>query len=182
MTRGALWWLLVASTLSCEREPAAPLAPRDTFIALERDFQGFERWPKVDLSERKAVVETHESGEAHEYINHLPQKGSRTFPVGTILMKTVTSSHTVEGGKARGTEIFAMVKRGGAYNGRGARGWEWLELARRDDGSLGIVWRGVNPPTGEGYSGDPLGGCNGCHQMATHNDYVHAPALTLSKL
>jgi hypothetical protein len=75
-----------------------------------------------------------------------------------------------------------MVKRGGGYNPHGSVGWEWFELRRRDDGSLGILWRGINPPDGEGYGGDAQGGCNDCHRKATPNDYVHASALTLWKM
>jgi len=42
-----------------------------------------------------------------------------------------------------------------------------------------IVWRGVNAPDGENYAGDPLGGCNSCHQLAAKNDYVKTPTLAL---
>lgn len=171
----------------CADKAARPLPGREPYIALERDFQDFESWTKVDLSQRPAISETHASGEAHEYMSHRPQAGSKTFPVGTILVKTVKSSAAVAGEDEREigaprTDIFAMVKRGGGYNARGALGWEWFELRRRADDSLGIVWRGVNPPSGEGYGGDPMGGCNGCHQMAIKNDYVHASALKLSDI
>ncbi|HEY6078886.1 MAG TPA: hypothetical protein VIW29_08785 [Polyangiaceae bacterium] len=166
---------------------------REPFIALERDFQRFESWHQIDLAQRPAIGETHQAGEAREFINRMPAPGSKTFPVGTILMKTVkpTAAGAVAGdaakaedGKAakRGDDIFAMVKRGGGYNPHGSVGWEWFELRRRDDGTLGILWRGVNPPDGEGYGRDAQGGCNDCHRKATPNDYVHASALTLWKL
>jgi hypothetical protein len=164
---------LVAS-FGCE--PRVP----EPFIALERDFQAFERWQKVDLSRRPSIGVTHAAGDAHEYISQMPPPGARTFPVGTILVKTVKSDGKKTTGD--GTDVFAMVKRGAGYNARGSAGWEWFELRRRDDHSLGIVWRGVNPPSGEGYGGDPVGGCNACHQTASKNDYVQAPALTLSRL
>ena len=156
------------------------------FIALERDFQDFESWTRVDLSVRPAVSEAHTAGVAHEYVNQLPKAGSKSFPVGTMLVKTVEhdpKAPTADGKPAKkGPDIFAMVKRGGGYNASGSKSWEWVELRRRDDDSLGIVWRGVNPPSGEGYGGDPLGACNSCHEKATQNDYVHAKALTLSQL
>ncbi len=174
-----------AASAACGQHEPRPLPTREPFIALERDFQDFERWHKVDLSHRPAVSETHASGEAHEYASHLPSAGSKEFPVGTILVKTVKSNHDAQDATKKvapkGNDIFAMVKRGGGYNQRGAPGWEWFELRRREDDSLGIVWRGVNPPNGEGYAGDPMGGCNGCHQMAIKNDYVHATALTLAQ-
>ncbi len=96
----------------------------------------------------------HVSGDAREYINQLPPRGSKDFPVGTILLKTMLR----ENGKQ---DIFAMVKRGAGYNPKGALGWEWFELSRRADDSLAIVWRGLNPPDGHGYGGVPTGGCNG---------------------
>lgn len=177
--------LAVLFSPGCAEHQPRALPTREPFIALERDFQGFESWHKVDLSKRPAVSEAHASGEAHEWVSHLPPPGSKAFPVGTIFVKTVKSNHAPDPAKKdapSGNDIFAMVKRGGGYNGRGAPGWEWFELRRREDDSLGIVWRGVNPPNGEGYAGDPLGGCNGCHQMAIENDYVHATALTLTSL
>ncbi len=187
MTPRWSWTALgVLALAACNGAEARPFAGREPFIALERDFQDFESWAKVDLAQRPAVSETHASGDAHEYVSQLPARGSKGFSVGTILVKTVKSNHREQDEAAKkvgnGTDIFAMVKRGGGYNGRGAPGWEWFELRRRDDDSLGIVWRGVNPPSGEGYGGDPMGGCNGCHQMAVGNDYVHALSLNLAKL
>lgn len=168
-------WLFAFVSWSCAEYEPRTLPTREPFIALERDFQDYQRWPEVDLAHRPAVSDAHASEDAREWVSHLPPPGSKTFPVGTIFVKTVKSSH------ASVRDIFAMVKRGGGYNQRGALGWEWFELRQREDDTLGIVWRGVNPPTGEGYSGDPLGGCNGCHQMAVKNDYVHAAPITLAQ-
>jgi hypothetical protein len=177
--------------LGLERD--APV--REPFIALESDFQHFDSWHQVDLSHRPAIGETHAAGEAREFINRMPPAGSKTFPVGTILMKTVKATpdgapnepmgdRPAEPGKPakKGDDIFAMVKRGGGYNQQGSVGWEWFELRRREDGSVGILWRGINPPSGEGYGRDAQGGCNDCHRKATPNDYVHASALTLWKM
>jgi hypothetical protein len=160
----------------CTAKSEAPSLPaREPFVALERDFQDFESWHEVDISTRPGQGETHEPGEAHEYVNAVPPPGSKAFPVGTIFVKSMTKS-------AKKKDIFAMVKRGGGYNPLGSPGWEWFELRRREDDSVGIVWRGINPPSGESYGGDPMGGCNGCHQMATKNDFVHAKTLQLSAL
>ena len=169
-------FLAALALLGCQARAADPARPaREPFVAMERDFQSFERWPKIDLSNRPQHSETHAAGDAHEYVNRMPPAGSTTFPVGTILVKSVSKGSQQQ-------DIFAMVKRGAGYNPQGSPGWEWFELRRRPDETLGIVWRGVNPPNGEGYSGDPMGGCNGCHQMATKNDYVLAEALSLTKL
>jgi hypothetical protein len=165
--------VLLLGASGCQNGAERGSAP---FIALERDFQGFEAWIKVDLRQRPAAGEAHAAGDAHEYINRLPRPGSSAFPVGTILVKTVRTT----GDAAKPPDVFAMVKRGAGYNGRGTPGWEWFELRPRADKTLGIVWRGVNPPSGEGYGRDVKDGCNGCHQKAVKNDYVQALALTLS--
>jgi len=171
----------------CAKSAQRTLAAHEPFIALERDFQGFERWTKVNLADRPALGSAHAAGDAHEYINQLPPAGSRTFPVGTILVKTMKSERrTADAGadatSEGGTDVFAMVKRGAGYNSKGSPGWEWFELRPRADKSLGIVWRGVNPPDGEGYGREVSGGCNSCHQEAVKNDYVKATALTLSEI
>ena len=175
-------WLLGAG--GCQKPSERALSAREPFIALERDFQGFEGWTKVNLEGRPALGAAHAAGEAHEYINQLPPAGAKTFPVGTILVKTMKSERRSAdaGATEPGTDVFAMVKRGAGYNAKGTPGWEWFELRPRADRSLGIVWRGVNPPDGEGYGRDVTGGgCNACHQKAVHNDYVQALALKLAE-
>jgi hypothetical protein len=151
-------------------------APRGlgSFIALERDFQGFRSWIAIDLPERGPQGITHVAGQRREYLSRRPAAGSSAFPVGTILVKELLTA------APEGHQIFAMVKRGGTYNQSGAPGWEWFELRERDDRSVGIVWRGLSAPDGESYGGDPLGTCSNCHQMAKKNDYVRASALALS--
>jgi len=165
-SRLVLW--LAASACSNHTEPSLANV-HEPFIALERDFQGFEAWDRVDLADRPEQGNAHVAGETHEYINSAPLQGSKAFPVGTIFVKTVENQ--------KKSDIFAMVKRGGGFNASGATGWEWFGLRKRGDGSVGIVWRGVNAPDGETYGGDPLGGCNGCHGAAAKNDRVHAYSL-----
>jgi len=178
----------LSSTGSCQKSAQRTLPAHEPFIALERDFQGFEGWTKVNLEGRPALGPAHAAGDAHEYINQFPPAGSRAFPVGTILVKTMKSERrsadagAAEAAKAGGTDVFAMVKRGAGYNAKGSPGWEWFELRPRADKSLAIVWRGINPPDGEGYGRDVGGGCNSCHQRAVQNDYVHALALKLSEI
>ncbi|MET0790655.1 MAG: cytochrome P460 family protein [Polyangiaceae bacterium] len=175
--------LLLAGAGGCEKSTQRALPAHEPFIALERDFQGFQSWTKVNLADRPALGAAHAAGDAHEYINQLPPAGSHTFPVGTILVKTMKSERRATdagvGGAAAGggTDVFAMVKRGAGYNAKGTPGWEWFELRPRSDDTLGIVWRGINPPDGEGYGRDVTGGCNSCHQQAVKNDYVQALSL-----
>ncbi len=185
-TSFALLALLSSSFLGaggCGKATQRALPAQEPFIALERDFQGFEGWTKVNLDGRPTLGAAHSAGEAHEYINELPAAGVKTFPVGTILVKTMKSERRADAGaSAPGTDVFAMVKRGAGYNAKGTPGWEWFELRPRPDGSLGIVWRGVNPPDGEGYGRDVSGGCNDCHQKAEKNDYVQALGLVHSAI
>ncbi len=122
--------------VGCEREPPLVLPRAEPFIALERDFQGFEGWHQIELPKREAQGITHRAGDAVEFVNQVPKPGQQSFPVGTILVKKVTS-------KEHGREMFAMVKRGGGFNSAGAHGWEWFELVQREDDSIGIKWRGL---------------------------------------
>jgi len=162
--------LLALGLSTCARHTEQSLADvHAPFIALERSFQGFQNWARVDLPDRPEQGNTHVAGETHEYINTPTEPGAKEFPVGTIFVKTVEST--------KKSDIFGMVKRGAGYNASGASGWEWFGLRARPDGSVAIVWRGVNAPDGETYGGDPLGGCNGCHGAAAKNDHVHAYSL-----
>jgi hypothetical protein len=167
--------LAVASCLTaCGKNHEPPVLPKPApFIAFERDFSGFREWHSVELPKLEAQGVTHTEGEPREWVNALPAPGKRAFPVGTMIVKEVTNRETET------HEIFAMVKRGGDYNLRGAPGWEWFELRERPDESLAIVWRGINAPNGEDYAGDPLGGCNSCHQLAAKNDFVKTTTLAL---
>jgi hypothetical protein len=149
------------------------LPKAEPFIAFERDFQDFRAWAEIEMPKVQAQGVTHTEGEARQWINGRPPPTATSFPVGTAIVKEVTDPAK----KTR--QIFAMVKRGAAYNRSGARGWEWFELRERSDESIAIVWRGVNAPDGESYAGDPLGGCNSCHELAVKNDYVKTPTLVL---
>ena len=42
-----------------------------------------------------------------------------------------------------------------------------------------IIWRGVGPPSGEGYGGEP-NECNVCHLQFKTNDSVATGELSLS--
>jgi hypothetical protein len=154
--------------------PAPAVMVREPFIALEKDLQSFRGWEAIDLPRGGAQGITHTAGVRREYLNHRPPAGASTFPVGTIFIKEL-----IEGADA-GHQLFAMVKRGGGYNRAGAAGWEWFELRPRDDESVGIVWRGVNAPVGESYGGDPAGGCNSCHGIASDNDFVKSSVVRLT--
>ena len=105
-------------------------------------------------------------GPRTHYINMVPPSGSTEFPVGTIIVEAMegASAHTV-----------AAVKRGGGYNG--GRNWEWFEVK---ENPVAIVWRGLGPPNGESYGGDP-NGCNTCHSACGgDNDLRCSPYLQLS--
>ena len=142
------------------------------FVAFACNFDGYKGWPSFFLDGGFNGGSVHASGPRTEYINRTPPHGSGTFPVGTIIVKELQADGL----------IFAMVKRGGGYNESGASGWEWFEL--NPDGGAGVghdvnlTWRGVGPPAGETYGGDPTT-CNACHRGAG-NDSVPSPALQLS--
>jgi hypothetical protein len=139
-------------------------------VAFERDFQGFRSWPGGPFEELPARGQTHYAGERRFFVRGGDREGGE-FRVGTIIVKQARLPARPEG------QLFAMVKRGGGYNPKGARGWEWFELAERADKSVAIKWRGISAPAGEHYGGDPHGSCNSCHADAKSNDYVKSPAL-----
>jgi hypothetical protein len=150
------------------------------FIAFGNDFSNFRSWQSFDVTKDQDVDAGLDAGTVHpdakliEYLNKAPPTGSTEFPLGSIIVKEGTD------GPVNMRRYFAMAKRGASENLDGAKGWEWFELQNAADGTPGIVWRGVNPPNGETYGGDPNGGCNPCH-VACGNDSVCAKEVQLSQ-
>ncbi len=148
----------------------------EPFIALERDFQGFSGWKSYELGHQEGNVDLGEpAGTRTTYVSRVPDADATSFPVGTILVKKIV------GDVAEDDRVFAMAKRGAGFNAIGAVGWEWFELSVESSGHVGIVWRGVAPPPGNGYGTSLGGSCNLCHVEAAKDDYVLTPALSLAK-
>ena len=167
---------LLAGT-GCGGRDADPSAEGASFLAFASAFEGFRTWPSTPLDGAPIAESPHTSGPRVVYVNRAPAAGSTAFPVGTVIVKEFA------GTAADPAKIFAMVKRGGGFNSAGAAGWEWFELqtpSAAPGSPVAIVWRGVGPPLGEIYGGDPNGGCNGCHAGARANDFVQTPGLALS--
>lgn len=157
------------------------------FIAFARDFIEFRTWrqyvlensvsPLTPAPHDDGGVEDTDAGTAHVtgprtvFINKIPPPRATQFVVGTVIVKAMTGS----------ADLFAMVKRGGNYNAKGAVGWEWFRLSTGRDSTPVIVWRGLTPPTGDNYSGASGGTCNDCHEAARPNDFVHSPWLRLGQ-
>lgn len=165
--------LLVTSFAACGGNPDET-GTGENFIALTRDFEGFEQWQSFALDGGSVpaadggVSDVHTGVSRTVYLNKKPASGQTAFPVGTVIVKQSDTG-----------QIFAMTKRGGDYNSKGAPGWEWFELKRTDTQQLAIVWRGVGPPNGESYN-QGTATCNDCHVGAVSNDYVKSPQLRLS--
>jgi hypothetical protein len=155
--------------IGCSSSPPATDGVRFPFIAVASDFNGFRSWPSHSIESATASGSTHVTGARTVYINEMPPAGASAFPAGTRIVK-----ETAADGK-----LFARVKRGGGYNTTGAVDWEWFELQETSGGAVFIVWRGVGPPAGETYGGDPNAGCNTCHRTVPANDYVLSPGLML---
>ena len=156
---------------------ADPSAEGGSFLAFASAFEGFRTWPSTPLGGTPIPESPHTSGPRVVYVNRAPAAGSTAFHVGTVIVKEFA------GTAADPARIFAMVKRGGGFNSAGAAGWEWFELqatSAAPESLVAIVWRGVGPPLGEIYGGDPNGGCNGCHAGARASDFVQTPGLALS--
>jgi cytochrome P460 len=163
--------LTIAACAPAESTPDAdPVG--DTFLAVDSSFNGFRTWEAFAMPPGENGT-IHTAGVRTTYLNHAPKTGSTEFPVGTIIVKES------EDGPIADRQVFARVKRGGGYNAGGAAGWEWFELKNEDPQRSTRIWRGVGPPVGEKYGGDPNGGCNGCHGAAKDNDYVLSGPLQL---
>jgi hypothetical protein len=160
---------IAAGAAGCSSSGSSEPAADGTFVAYNSDFRGYQTWASFSLDNSDPGGSTHVAGKRTIYINHEPPAGASQFPVGTIIVK-----ETMVDGK-----IFAQAKRGGTYDGTGAVGWEWFELATVG-GVTGIKWRGKGPPAGEIYGGDPNAGCNMCHKLAVNNDSVLAAGLMLT--
>jgi hypothetical protein len=141
----------------------------DVFVAFAQDFAGYQKWESFAIPAGNVADFPDLTGPRTVYLRARPPTGSKEFPVGTMIVKEIPAS----------SKIFAMVKRGGSYNTQGAANWEWFELANGADTT--IVWRGVGPPLGEQYGGNPAT-CNDCHRGSASNDFVRSPPLTLEQL
>jgi Cytochrome P460 len=149
--------------------------PPTEFVAYASSFAGFQNWSTAQATaENDAGDGLHGVGPLEVYWNQAPPHGSTSFPVGTIIVKETEETDPT----AR--IVFAMVKRGDGYNATGANGWEWFSLQNNDDCTVTILWRGLVAPPGQTYANQAIGDCNGCHGLASSNDYVWDSALLLS--
>jgi hypothetical protein len=168
---------LVGASGCGDSSASAPDAGAGTgpFLAYAANFDGFHNWNSANAaSVDDAGDGLHGVGPLRVYWSQSPPHGSKTFPVGTIIVKET------EGADVTQRATFAMVKRGDGYNASGAEGWEWFSLKDAPDGSVTVLWRGTIPLAGETYSNQPIGDCNGCHSLANRNDSVWDTALELS--
>lgn len=165
-----LLWLLAA----CLDHTQPPGGDEATFVAMQSDFASYLSWEATTVSTQDTG---HVEGERVVYLNARPPEGAAEFPVGTIFVKTIAWSG--------GTDLHAMVKRGGGFNPDGAAGWEWFELVESDGVPI-ILWRGEAAPEPGSYLcetdlGDTAetvtGDCNTCHGFYSSNDYVQSVAL-----
>ncbi len=168
--------LVVLASASClDNEQALDGASRArTFIALDRDFYGFQDWQSFDLGD--TVIDSLPIGRRRLFVSEMPPPGAIEFPIGTKLVKVFEDERP-----STEWEIYAMVKRGGGFNGKGALGWEWFELQTDESGVPVTEWRGTEPPSGRTYrcvsvtSNSP--DCNACHLASQSNDYVNSQPL-----
>jgi hypothetical protein len=170
-----LFTLSALAALSCtgcldDKLAATPVAGQTAFIAQTEDFAHYEDW--MSFNEDDAHGEG--SGTTMVYLNKLPPKGASSFPVGTIVVKTMQAT---DGSMFT---MHAMAKRGNGFNSDGARGWEFFELALNPKQVPFWLWRGAQPPSGEQYRAilsknnvESTTGelkCNDCHASSSFRD------------
>ncbi len=168
--------LVGAALAACDKTvaPPPPADSNETFVAFVDTFADFRQWPSVhdlgptDDGTYPPVV----LGPRTQYINQAPPSGSKTFPLGTVIVEARENAQML---------ILAGAKRGGNFNSGGAADWEWFELAEDPDSkAVSITWRGTAAPSGTSYGGIPSGDCNTCHVgCGYYNDYVCSPELQL---
>lgn len=162
--------LAAAALCACGGAAGGDGAAPETFLAFTTTFADFRSWPAFhsDGPADDGTLPPDVLGPRTQYLRQLPPHGASEFPVGTVI---------VEARESGAKKIFAGVKRGGGFNAGGAVDWEWFELS---EGPVTIVWRGVGPPIGDTYGGDPDGGCNACHAKCAGNDHVCSARLALA--
>jgi hypothetical protein len=166
---------MVACASGCGNPETTPFDPSECSLAFNTTFDTFRSWkayPYVVTDVNDGPV--HVTGPRTEYINKVPPHGSTAYPVSTIIAKEVGASDP----DPANHHIFAMVKRGCDFDVAGAKGWEWMEI-KEDPGGNSIIWRGVGPPAGEQYGGDP-NTCNTCHVACSDNDAVCSTQIRLA--
>ncbi len=178
--RGAAFAVALATLSACAaaREAKAPTRaePPSVFLAMLDDLASYPKWRRFDRGVDR-VPPTHD-GLTFIHVDPMPAPGATEFAVGTRIVR-------VEQRDDAPWELHAMVKRGGGFNEAGAAGWEFFELTLDGDGRASMLWRGLGPPSGDGYrapEGGALLGCNHCHAAATWNDSVLSDPLQLADL
>jgi hypothetical protein len=170
--------LVLAACAACSSSgDSADAGSSGMFLPSAQSFDNFLNWQnKPATSSDDAGDGLHGVGPLEVYWNQSPPHGATSFPVGTIIVKETEETDVT----AR--TVFAMVKVGGAYNDGpgGAKGWEWFSLHNNGDGTVTVLWQGLQPQAGQTYANQPIGDCNGCHSVAVANDYVWDSALQLS--
>ena len=162
---------LCLALAGCAPEPPTEPPPPEIFLAFARDFQDFRGWTRVAVG--SDALAGHAAGPRFVYANRPPPAAGQPYPIGTLLVKTVE-----DGSDPARWEVFAMAKRGGAYNTAGAAGWEFFRLAINASGAVVLVSRGIAPSVdGDDYGDGSGAGCNGCHGAARGTDHVLSPAL-----
>jgi hypothetical protein len=151
-----------------------------TFIALERDFTGYQSWLSMSLPHQELADITEPMGPRFGFLNRRPPAGASEYPVGTIIVKEIRDQ-----ADPLTWPRFAMAKRALDYNSGGAVGWEFFLLRIDANGAPYITSRGLAPNVdgfdggGDSYTpGGAAGGCNICHgeqAFAGHDHIISQP-------
>jgi hypothetical protein len=173
MMRAAVLALALALVGACGSSGGSDDTGGDSFIAFASSFADFHSWNVVHSDGPSAQTQPPQVlGPRDQFLNKLPPHGATEWPIGTMIVEVRPATATQD------MKIFAGAKRAATFNVDGAKGWEWFELT---DAPVAILWRGVGPPAGDMYGGDPNGGCNACHTACgATNDSICSAKLQLA--
>ncbi len=121
--RACLFGAVLVACIACQPKDTGDTeedSSTSAFVPFAKDFQGFRQWEAIRLADvvppPASNVNVHLNGKRTLYIKARPPKGSKEFPVGTLIVKEVVNSGAEK-------QLFAMTHRGGKYSANGGRGW-----------------------------------------------------------
>ena len=135
----------LALTLAAGAAAATPAPGLPTWTA------GYRTWTKLNSRPIPPRPADAHRGTKNVYASKLPPRGSRTYPVGTVIVKEIVRPGT------RFVGVLAAMRK--VRGVRANNGWQMIEWDRPSAGTrYGVLAQGAT--------------CTSCHVRARRTDYV----------